>query len=381
MPDCRDYKSFMVMDVLDRASELEHQGKHIIHLEIGEPDFDTPECVKDAALKAMRDNKTHYTASMGIIELREAICEDYQRKYGVEVSPEQVFVTSGTSPALLLAFSPILQNNEKVLLSNPHYACYPNFIKYAGGLPDYIDVHEENGFQYDIDELKAHVDSNTRAILINSPSNPTGQVISTENLKAIANLGITVVSDEIYHGLTYEGDAGTILQHTDDCFVLNGFSKLYAMTGWRIGYIIVPKKHANTIMKLNQSFFICAGSVAQWAAIAALKHAKEDIERMRKTYDERRKLMINKLRELGFTISVEPTGAFYVFVKAEHLSLGHDSLKLAFDILEKAHVGVTPGIDFGTKGEGHLRFSYANSVENIEEGLKRLQKYIAEDKR
>ncbi len=376
MPDCRDYKSFMVMDVLDRASELEHQGNHIIHLEIGEPDFDTPKCVKDAALKAMQDNKTHYTASMGIIELREAICENYKIKYGVDICPEQIFVTSGTSPALLLAFSPILKNNEKVLLSNPHYACYPNFIKYAGGTPVCIDVLEENGFQLDIDQLTSHIDRNTQAILINSPSNPTGQVISVEHLKSIANLGITVVSDEIYHGLTYAGDADSILQHTDNCFVLNGFSKLYAMTGWRIGYIIVPKKFATTISKLNQSFFICAGSVAQWAAVAALKNADADIEHMRKTYNERRKLMIHKLRELGFTISVEPTGAFYVFVKAEHLKLGHDSLKLAFDILEKAHVGVTPGVDFGTKGEGHLRFSYANSVENIEEGLIRLAKYI-----
>ena len=193
-------------------------------------------------------------------------------------------------------------------------------------------------------------------------------------MRRLCELGPAVISDEIYHGLVYEGKACSALEFTDNCFVLNGFSKLYAMTGFRLGYLIAPEKYLCLLQKLQQNFFICASSVAQWAGIAALTEAGPDVERMRQTYDERRRFLIKGLKELGFAIRVEPTGAFYVLVNARHL--GEDSLALAHDILEKAHVGVTPGIDFGPGGEGHLRFSYANSLENIAEGLRRLKGYI-----
>jgi aspartate/methionine/tyrosine aminotransferase len=374
-PACKDITSFLVMDILEKAQGLERQGHHVIHLEIGEPDFDTPDCVKEAACRAIRDGKTHYSHSLGLIELREAICRHYAEEYGVTVKPQNIVVTGGTSAALFLLFAAFAKPGQDIFLTDPGYACYPNFIRFTGANPAYIPVTEEDGFQFNPDTLAGRVNDKTRAILVNSPGNPSGTVISRENMRRLCELGPAIISDEIYHGLVYEGKAHSALEFTDNCFVLNGFSKLHAMTGFRLGYLIAPEKYLCLLQKLQQNFFICASSVAQWAGIAALTEAGPDIERMRKTYDERRKFLVKGLRELGFTIRVEPTGAFYVLVNARHL--GPDSLALAHDILEKAHLGVTPGIDFGPGGEGHLRFSYANSLENIAEGLARLKKYIA----
>jgi (5-formylfuran-3-yl)methyl phosphate transaminase len=371
---CRDITSFLVMDILERAHELEREGKRVIHLEIGEPDFDTPACVKEAAKKAIDDGKTHYTHSLGLIELRQAISEHYQREFGVAPDPCRIVVTGGVSPAMLLTFAALLHHGDEVILSDPSYACYPNFIRFQGATPAYAPVREEDGFQFTIDGLKPYIHDKTRAIIANSPSNPAGTVTPPETLKALCDLGPTLISDEIYQGLIYEGKGHSALEFSDDCFVLNGFSKLFAMTGWRLGYLIAPQKYLPTIQKLQQNFFICAGSVAQWAGVAALREAGEDVERMRQTYAKRRRFLIDGLKALGFAIPVEPTGAFYVMVNAKHL--GENSLALAYDILEKVHLGVTPGIDFGPGGEGHLRFSYANSIENIEEGLVRLKTYL-----
>jgi len=241
-----------------------------------------------------------------------------------------------------------------------------------------VPVFEEDGFQYRPENICSAITERTKAIMINSPMNPTGNLLSPETLKSIAKFSPYIISDEIYHGLVYEDQAHSILEYTNHAFVLNGFSKLYAMTGLRLGYVIVPEEFVRPIQKLQQNLFICASSVAQCAGIAALREADADVEHMKNIYNERRKFIISRLRELGFRITVEPTGAFYIFVDARHLS--SDSYKLAFDILEKAHVGVTPGIDFGENGEGYLRFSYANSLENIIEGLNRLEKYIQEFK-
>jgi len=365
---------FIVMDVLERAQALERQGIDVIHLEVGEPDFDTPPCVKDAISRALNDGRTHYTHSLGILPLREAICQDYHRRYGVSVHPDQVVVTSGTSPAMLLLFGALLDPGDEVILSDPGYACYPNFIKFVAGVPVVVPVYEDDGFQYRPEAIAAQITAKTKAILINSPSNPTGNLLSAERMRAIAAFSPYIVSDEIYHGLVYEGKEHSILEFTDRAFVLNGFSKRYAMTGLRLGYLIAPKAFVRPIQKLQQNFFISANAAVQYAGIAALEQAGEDVARMRRIYDERRRFMIRRLRELGFGITVEPTGAFYVFANARHIS--RDSYRLAFDILEKAHVGVTPGIDFGSGGEGYLRFSYANSLEKIAEGLERLDRYL-----
>ncbi len=371
--------SFIVMDVLERANEMERAGVDIVHLEVGEPDFDTPPCVKEAACKALDDGHTHYTHSLGLFELREAIGEYFLKTYKVSVDPNQIIVTSGSSPAIFLVFSALLEKGDQVIISDPHYACYPNFIKFVDGVPVTISVYEEDGFQYRPEAIREKISPKTKAIFINSPSNPTGNLLSEKRMREIATMvekpgSPYIVSDEIYHGLVYEGKEHSILEFTDRAFVMNGFSKAFAMTGLRLGYVIAPREFIRSMQKISQNFFISANAMVQKAGIAALKEAGDDVARMQKIYNERRQFMIRRLKELGFGITVEPTGAFYVFANAKHLS--GDSYNLAFDILEKAHVGVAPGIDFGQNGEGYLRFSYANSLQNIEEGMNRLEKYL-----
>lgn len=374
----KNISPFIVMEVLERASVLEKEGKNIIHLEVGEPDFDVPKCVLEASEIALKQSRTHYTHSLGDPELRQEISNMYLKNYGVTISPGQIIVTSGTSPAILMVLQALCNAGDEIILSDPGYACYPNFISLAGAEMVKVPVYEEDGFQYRPENISAAITDRTKAILINSPMNPTGNLLAPGTLKAIADLSPYVISDEIYHGLVYDDKAHSILEYTNRAFVLNGFSKLYAMTGLRLGYVIVPEEFVRPMQKLQQNLFICASSVAQRAGIAALSEADAEVEHMKNVYNERRKYMIGRLRELGFSISVEPTGAFYIFVNARHLS--NDSYKLAFDILENAHVGVTPGIDFGENGEGYLRFSYANSLENIIEGLNRLEKYIQDFK-
>ena len=378
----REIPPFIVMDVLERAQELERAGRSIVHLEVGEPDFDTPQCIKEAALRALERNQTHYTHSLGLIELRQAIAGHYRRRYGVEVDPGRVLVTCGTSPAMLLLFMALLEPGQEVIVSDPGYACYTNFIQFVGGRAVLVPVREEDGFQYRPEEIAARLGPRTKAILINSPANPTGQLLSPERMAAIAELAPGtngppyVVSDEIYHGLVYEGREHSILEFTDNAFVFNGFSKLYAMTGWRLGYLIAPARYLRTLQTLQQSFLISAPHFAQAAALEALKpgRVEQDLERMRAIYDERRRFMIRRVREIGLKVAVEPTGAFYVFANARRFT--SSSYDFAFQILEEAGVGVTPGIDFGANGEGFIRFSYANSLENISTGLDRLERFF-----
>jgi aspartate/methionine/tyrosine aminotransferase len=367
---------FIVMDVLERARAMENEGIDIVHLEVGEPDFETPQSVKDAACRALEDGHTHYTHSLGNLKLREAICRHYLKTYDVSVRPDQIVITSGTSPAMFLLFSALLEEGDQVIISDPHYACYPNFIRFVGGVAVTVPVYEKDGFQFRPEAIEKRITEKTKAIFINSPSNPTGNLLSEGRMKAIAGFSPPIVSDEIYHGLVYEGQEHSILEFTDNAFVLNGFSKLYAMTGLRLGYLIAPEQFIRPIQKIQQNFFICANSAIQIAGIAALEETEQDVARMKSLYDERRKYMVKRLKEMSFGITVEPTGAFYVFANARHIS--KDSYKLAFDILEKAHVGVTPGIDFGKNGEGYLRFSYANSIENIVEGLNRLEGFLGD---
>ncbi len=309
----REISPFLVMEVLEAAQRLEREGAHVIHLEVGEPDFDTPACVTEAALKALREGKTHYTHSMGILDLRLAICEEYRRRYGVAVTPERVVVTQGTSPALFMVFSALLEPGDEVILANPYYACYPNYIRFVGGVPVFVDIREEEGYQLRPEEIAKQITPRTKAILINTVANPTGVVLDAERMAAIARLGPPVISDEIYHGLVYEGREHSILEFSDNACALNGFSKLYAMTGWRLGYVIAPPALARGLQKIQQNFFISANSFVQWGAI----------------------------------------------------------------LLREAKVATGPGIDFGSNAEGYLRFSYATSLDNIREGMDRLGRYLA----
>ncbi|NOR74363.1 MAG: aminotransferase class I/II-fold pyridoxal phosphate-dependent enzyme [Draconibacterium sp.] len=372
----KDITPFIVMEVLEKAAKMEKEGINVIHMEVGEPDFDVPKCVANAVQTAFDEGRTHYTHSLGDPDLRNEIAKQYLSEYGVTVSPDQIIVTSGSSPAILLTLGVLCDNGDEIILSDPGYACYENFIKFIGAKPIKVNVYEDDGFQYHPSEIRKFISERTKGILINSPMNPTGNLLSPEVMKELVEFDIPIISDEIYHGLVYENSAHSILEYSENAFVLNGFSKLFAMTGLRLGYVIAPKSYIRTMQKLQQNLFICASSTAQRAGIAALKSAKDNVAQMKTTYNIRRIYLIDRLKELGFDIKVPPTGAFYVFVNAKHLSA--DSYKLAFDILEKAHVGVTPGIDFGNNGEGFLRFSYANSLENITEGMNRFEKYINE---
>ena len=374
-PQVEKLSPFIVMEVLERANELLRQGIDVIHLEVGEPDFDVPKCVGEASVEAIRTSQTHYTHSLGDADLRQTIADFYGNEYGVKVSPNNIVVTSGSSPAILLALMVLCEAGGEVIMSNPGYACYRNFVLACNGVPVEVPLMAEDGFQFDVEAVRRAITPRTRAIFINSPMNPTGTLLNADVMRQLATLGVPILSDEIYHGLVYEGKAHSMLEFTDDAFILNGFSKRFAMTGLRLGYLIAPQKYMRSLQILQQNLFICAPSVAQQAGIAAMRNAAPDVEAMRRTYNERRMYMISRLRQLGFTIHTEPQGAFYIFADARRFTT--DSYHFAFDILEKAHVGVTPGTDFGSNGEGFIRFSYANSLENIKIALDRVEDYLA----
>ncbi len=365
------------MEILEKIQGMQAAGKDVISLALGEPDFDAPACVKKEVEKSVEENITKYTHSQGLLELREAIADHYRTKYRVTVSPDQILVASGTSPAMLLAFAALLDPDDELILPNPHYACYPNFVTLLGGRPVYVPVKEEEAFQYRPEAVAEKITPKTKGIVITSPANPTGTVMGVDTMKEMATLtekGPYLVSDEIYHGLIYEGEEHTILEFTDRAFVLNGFSKSYAMTGFRLGYLIAPKEFIRPLQVMQQNLFISANSFVQRGGIVALRDGQADQERMRTEFAKRRAVLLAGVKKLGFGVVVEPTGAFYIFANAKKFT--NDSFSFAMELLEKAGVGVTPGIDFGSEGEGYLRFSYANSLANIEEALRRLEKYL-----
>ena len=370
---------FYVMEILEKAHAMELEGADVIHMEVGEPDFDTPEPVKEAACTALRKGMTRYTHSLGISQLREAIAAHYGRRYGVEVSTDNILVTNGTSPAMVLIFGALLNPGEELILSNPCYACYPNILEFMAGVPRYVDVYEEDGFKYRPSDIAQKLGYGAKGVMVNSPSNPTGIVLSeqdmTELVEAVGERAF-IISDEIYHGLVYEGQERSILEFTDKAFVLNGFSKLYAMTGWRLGYIISPPEFIRPLQKIQQNIHICANSFVQWAAVAALEETAEYTAEMVRTYDERRRFLLRRVREMGFGVTVDPTGAFYIFANAKKFT--DDAYHFCLDVLENAGVAITPGIDFGSGGEGYVRFSYTNSLENLAEGASRLESYLKE---
>jgi len=285
----REIEPFLAVEVFQRAEALEREGADVIHLEFGEPDFDTPAVIREAAEKALKDGRTRYAHPLGILPLREAIAEHYRHRYGVGVSPEQILVTAGTSPAMLLLFTALLDRGDQVILPDPHYACYPKFVKFADGEAVYVPVDEDDAFQLRPDAVSARIGAATKAIMINSPANPTGAVLGPDRMAAIAQLGPWIVSDEIYHGLTYEGAEHSALEFTDRAFVLNGFSKAFAMTGWRIGYLIAPREFMPALKAAHGNFFISSNEFVQWAALAALTEAGEEVVRFRKIFDQRRR--------------------------------------------------------------------------------------------
>ncbi len=386
---CSEISPFLVMEILAKAQEMQAQGADIIHLEIGEPDFDTPLCIREAGKKALDNGQTHYTPSQGILPLREAICKHYKKNYNISIDSEQVLVFPGSSPAMFLLFTALFDVNDEVILSNPSYACYANFVRYAKAKVCEVLTYEEEGFNFRPTDLANALNSKTKAIVINSPTNPTGIIMEEGRMREIVRvrdefanknnaISPIIISDEIYHGLNYEGKDRSILEFTENAIVLSGFSKAYAMTGWRLGYAIVPKALAKGLIDLMQNFFLSVNSMTQYAGITALEEATLEVEEMKNIYNERRIFLLNALKEIGFHIPVEPKGAFYVLVNAKHLAkkFNGSSVALAYDILEKAHIGITPGSEFGSQTEGYLRISYANSLENLKEAMQRLALYV-----
>jgi aspartate/methionine/tyrosine aminotransferase len=366
---------FVVMDVVARAKELEAEGRDVVRMDVGDPDFATPDVVTRAAEAAMEAGDTGYTQSLGLPDLREAVAARFGSQYGVDVEPCDIVVTQGTSPAMLLLFGSLLDPGDEVIMADPCYPAYPNYVNFLGGVPVRVPARAQDGFAMRPEDIRAAITPRTRCIMLNSPGNPTGAVLPAAHLAEVAAIaeeaGIWIASDEIYHGLTYGETAHTILEFTDRAFVLNGFSKLYAMTGWRLGYLVAPREFVRPAEVIQQNFFLCANHFVQVAGVVALQQAGADVERMRSTYDERRRFLVPALREVGLTVDVEPQGAFYVFADAR--VWGDDSLALSRRLLEEAFVATAPGIDFGPGGEGFLRFSYATSLDRLVEGVERLR--------
>ena len=362
---------FLAMEVMERAFAMEREGVRVEHLEIGEPDFSPPKAVIEACTRALAEGETRYSDSRGLIELREAIARDVEKRFSVSVDASRVLVTSGTSPAMLLVFSLLLNPGDEVVLAQPSYPCYPNFIRYCGGVPVFVETLPEDGYNLDPDAVRGVLSERTRAILIGSPANPTGAIQGRDTVAALSDLGVPLISDEIYDGLVYDGAKVTsALEFSSDSFVLDGFSKRYAMTGFRLGWVIAPDWAMRRLQIMQQNLFISANRFVQRAGIAALESCASDVVEMRTVYQERRTRLARGLVELGFEIPTVPKGAFYLFADARRF--GADSRALARELLARAHVGVCPGIDFGASGEGMLRFCYAVSEASIDRALEQL---------
>lgn len=370
----RGIEPFIVMEVLERAQELERAGRSVIHLEVGEPDFDTPGVIVSAGEAALARGETHYTHSLGLLDLREAIAGRYRERYGVEVTPDRILVTAGSSPALLYAFAALIETDDEVVVGTPHYPCYPNFIRFFGGRMVTVPTDPTDGYRLDPDRVKRAIGPSTKALLLNSPANPTGAVLESERLSAFAKLGVPILSDEIYHDLVYGEPAHTILDFAPDAYALDGFSKRYAMTGWRLGWMVVPEDRMRVFQKLQQNFAISANPFVQRGGIAAIAQAQPNVEAMRVVYERRRNVLVERFRQIGFEIPVMPQGAFYAFADVSRFT--SDSYAFAFELLEKTGVGVAPGIDFGEIGRRSVRLSYATSEEKIREAADRVEAYL-----
>jgi aspartate/methionine/tyrosine aminotransferase len=375
-----DISSFHVMELLRRAKELETQGKVVIHMEIGEPDFPTPEAVINASIAHLKTGNIKYTPAAGLPELRQKIATFYKTYHGVAIDWQRVFITPGASGAFLLAFGTSLNPNEELLISDPCYPCNNNFAALFGAKCKNIPVDANTRYQLTANLIKYHWNSNTKGALIASPSNPTGILISAEELelsiKTVNSLGGCFFSDEIYHGLVYDQTATTALAFSDNVFVINSFSKYFGMTGWRIGWLIVPEDFIQATEKLAQNIYIATSTQSQFAALASFDiDTLDELEFRRIEFAARRDFLYDGLIKLGFEIDIKPEGAFYIYANCKKFT--HDSYQFALDFLESEAVAVTPGIDFGHhKANLMLRFAYTTSIDNLTIALKRLERFI-----
>jgi aspartate/methionine/tyrosine aminotransferase len=368
------------MELLQRAKQLERQGRDIIHMEIGEPDFPTPKSIVEAGLKQVRTGEIKYTAAAGLTELRNKIAEFYQQRYAVHVASERVFITPGASGAFLLALGVSLNPGEEILMSDPCYPCNNNFVRFFGGITRFVNVDASTGYQLSVDLIKQNWQKNSRGVLIASPSNPTGTLISEIELRRsiefINEKDGSFFSDEIYHGLVYDKRANSALEFSDDVFVINSFSKYFAMTGWRIGWLIVPEHFINAVERLAQNIFISTPTHSQYAALAAFSEENlKELEARKQLLEKRRDFLYSRLLKLGFDIACKPEGAFYIYANCSRFT--NDSFQFAKDLLEEEGVAVTPGKDFGKNAENyHIRFAYTASIAKMSLAMERIERFL-----
>jgi aspartate aminotransferase len=364
--------------VLAKARALEAQGRHIIHLEIGEPDFDTPENIVEAGVNALRTGQTHYTPAAGIPQLREAIAADVASSRGIAVDPAQVVVTPGGKPIMFFIILALVDEGDEVLMPNPAFPIYESMVNFVGGKPVFVPLRQEKGFRFDLDEFKAGLTDRTKLVILNSPANPTGGILTKPDIEGLANIlrerpDIMILSDEIYSRLLYSGEFASIASEPDmddRTIILDGFSKTWAMTGWRLGYGVMPRDLAEVVAKLQVNSNSCVNAATQWAGVEAITGPQDSVDRMLAEFRGRRDLIVGGLNALPGVECLSPEGAFYAFPSIA--GTGRSAADLADLLLNEAGVAVLAGTAFGQHGEGHLRFSYANSRENISLALERM---------
>ncbi len=371
---------FHVMRLLARARELEAGGRDIVHMEIGEPDFPTPAPIIAAAQAAIATGKMYYTAATGMLALRERIAEFYRQRYAVTVSPQRIIITPGASGALLMALAAVLNVDEEIIVSDPGYPCNRNMAEFLGARACSVPVTASNGYQLTAKLLQQYWTEQTRAVLLASPSNPTGTIIATAQLREINDYVVRqdgkLLVDEIYHGLTYRESPVSILNLTDQAYVINSFSKYFGMTGWRLGWLVVPEGVTEQIDRIAQNIYLAAPTPSQHAALAAFEpQTLAILEQRREEFARRRDFLLPALRELGFEIAVAPQGAFYIYASCERFS--SDSMAFCETLLEKAGVAITPGIDFGVnQANTYVRFAYTTSMDQLQAGINRLRQFL-----
>lgn len=375
-----DISAFEAVELFTKARQLEAEGRSIIHMEVGEPDFPTPQPIVEAGIQALRQGKVHYTPALGVPALREAISQWYATRYHLDVPAERIIVTAGGSGALLLALGVLLSPGDGVLMGDPSYPCNRHFVRALEGRAQLIPTDSQSAYQLTAAIVEEHWSARTTAVMIASPSNPTGTMVADSEMRAIAETvharGGRLIVDEIYHGLTYGFDAQTALSISDEIFVLNSFSKYFQMTGWRIGWLVVPLAYVREIEKLAQNLFICPPYLAQHAALAAFSPGTLAItEERRAEFQRRRDFLLPALTSLGFSVPVTPVGAFYLYTDCSRFST--DSFIFTEQLLNQAGVALTPGRDFGHNApERHLRITYTTSMENLQEGVERIQRFL-----
>lgn len=376
-----DIPPFHVMELLRRARELERQGRDIIHMEVGEPDFPTAAPIIEAATRFVAAGDVHYTPALNLPELREAIARFYQQRFGADVAPERIVITPGASGALMLALAVTTDPGDEWLLADPGYPCNRQLVRSFEGVARALPVDAAQRFQPTAEAVAAAWSARTRGLMVATPSNPTGTLLAPVEVarlhEAVDARGGSLIVDEIYQGLTYGVESSTALERFDDIFVVNSFSKYFGMTGWRLGWLVAPSDYVREVEKLAQHFFIAASTPAQHAALAAFTPATRDIlEARREAFAERRATLLPALRELGFTVATEPQGAFYIY--ADVSALAEDSEALARRFIEEAGVATTPGLDFGDHlPRRHLRLAYTTSKGRLLEAVDRLARVLA----